>query len=268
MDMAFVLSVRCGKIGPRTNGNRVSPRWQCRDSSHTNGHKRKLQRFKRKQEVIVQPSGERDLENESLVAAAKELGRKKKFSLDACPALVLNADYQPLSYLPLSVWPWQEVVKAVFLDRVVILATYDFEIRSPSVSFELPSVVALKKYQQLGDKKPAFTRYNVFVRDDFTCQYCCRQFPPTELTFDHVIPRSKGGKGGWKNVVTACIDCNYKKGSKLLQELPDVKLFKKPIEPNNSQLQNCAKKYPPKHLHSTWRDYVYWDLSLENNDED
>eukprot|EP00188_Purpureofilum_apyrenoidigerum_P000396 Plantae.Rhodophyta-Purpureofilum_apyrenoidigerum.ctg11703.p1 GENE.Plantae.Rhodophyta-Purpureofilum_apyrenoidigerum.ctg11703~~Plantae.Rhodophyta-Purpureofilum_apyrenoidigerum.ctg11703.p1 ORF type:complete len:268 (+),score=39.42 Plantae.Rhodophyta-Purpureofilum_apyrenoidigerum.ctg11703:278-1081(+) len=267
MDAAFVAAGWSVKSS-RVENRRTSARWYCRDSTRPTGPKKKLQRFRKNVEVVVESNDLNNLENESLIAAAKELGRKKKFSLDSCPTLVLNADYQPLSYLPLSVWPWQEAVKAVFLDRVVILATYDFEIRSPSVSLELPSVVALKKYQQLGDKKPAFTRYNVFVRDDFTCQYCYKQFPTTDLTFDHVVPRSKGGKGGWKNVVTACIDCNYKKGSKLLHDIPDFRLLKKPIEPSNAQLQNCARKYRPKHLHSTWRDYVYWDLSLENHDED
>ncbi|MDP6833033.1 MAG: HNH endonuclease, partial [Alphaproteobacteria bacterium] len=69
-------------------------------------------------------------------------------SLERCPALVLNADYQPLSYYPLSLWSWQDVVKAVFLDRVQVLSAYDRVIRSPGFSMELPSVVALKRYIQ------------------------------------------------------------------------------------------------------------------------
>ena len=92
-------------------------------------------------------------------------------SLDSCPALVLNADYRPLSYFPLSVWGWQDAVKAAFLDRVTILSTYDRAIRSPSMAIRLPSVVALKRYRPLA-RRPAFTRFNVFLRDSFTCQYC------------------------------------------------------------------------------------------------
>ena len=79
------------------------------------------------------------------------------------PALVLNADYRPLSYYPLSVWPWQEVIKAVFLDRVDVVSTYDHMIRSPSFSMRLPSVVALKSYVTQ-DRPPAFTRFNLFRR--------------------------------------------------------------------------------------------------------
>jgi 5-methylcytosine-specific restriction endonuclease McrA len=85
---------------------------------------------------------------------------------DNCPALVLNADYQPLPYFPLSVWPWQEVVKAVCMDRVTILSEYDQEIRSPSFRMRLPSVVALKRYIQPA-RRPAFTRFNLFLRDRF-----------------------------------------------------------------------------------------------------
>ena len=65
---------------------------------------------------------------------------------DSCPALVLNADYTPLSYYPLSIWPWQTAIKAVFLDRVDIVAQYEREVRSPSARLKLPSVIALKSY--------------------------------------------------------------------------------------------------------------------------
>ena len=135
-------------------------------------------------------------------------------SLESCPALVLNADYRPLSYFPLSVWGWQDAVKAAFLDRVTILSTYDRAIRSPSTAIRLPSVVALKRYRPLA-RRPAFTRFNVFLRDSFTCQYCVAPFPVEDLTFDHLVPRSRGGRTTWGNVVTACSACNLAKGNRL-----------------------------------------------------
>ena len=116
------------------------------------------------------------------------------------PALVLNADFRPLSYYPLSLWPWQEVVKAVFLDRVDIIAEYDYVVRSPSTEFRLPSVIALRDFVRQ-DRPPAFTRFNVFLRDGFECAYCGTS---EHLTFDHVIPRSKGGRTTWENIVAAC----------------------------------------------------------------
>ena len=91
--------------------------------------------------------------------------------LEACPALVLNADYRPLSYYPLSIWCWQDAIKAVFLERVNIVSEYDRTVRSPSFEMRLPSVVSLKTYVK-PSRHPAFTRFNVFLRDRFTCQYC------------------------------------------------------------------------------------------------
>ena len=91
-----------------------------------------------------------------------------------CPALVLNADYRPLSYFPLSLWSWQDAIKAVFLDRVNIVAEYERVVRSTTFQMKLPSVVSLKSYVR-PMRNPAFTRFNVFLRDRFQCQYCGRQ---------------------------------------------------------------------------------------------
>jgi len=132
-------------------------------------------------------------------------------SPQALPALVLNADYRPLSYYPLSLWSWQDAIKAVFLDRVNIIAEYDHSVSSPSFTMRLPSVVCLKSYVQ-PSRHPAFTRFNVFLRDKFECQYCGS---PDDLTFDHVTPRAHGGETTWFNVVAACSPCNLRKGSKL-----------------------------------------------------
>ena len=134
--------------------------------------------------------------------------------LDACPALVLNADYRPLSYFPLSTWNWQETVKAIFLERVLALSHYDRVVRSPSSALRLPSVVALKEYIPQ-NRRPPFTRFNVFLRDRFSCQYCGDGCSASELTFDHLVPRSRGGQTSWVNVVAACTGCNLTKGSRL-----------------------------------------------------
>ncbi len=114
------------------------------------------------------------------------------------PALVLNADFRPLSYFPLSLWCWQDAVKAVFLDRVSVLNEYETEVRSPTLSMRLPSVIALKEYIPAA-RRPAFTRFNVFLRDRFECQYCGQGRPAPDLTFDHVVPRSRGGRTTWNN---------------------------------------------------------------------
>lgn len=179
-------------------------------------------------------------------------------ALESCPALVLNADYRPLSYFPLSLLPWQEAVKAVFLDRVDIVCEYEHKVRSPSVEMPLPSVVALKEYVS-PSRRPAFTRFNLFLRDSFSCQYCGST---EELTFDHLIPRLRGGRTLWGNVVTACASCNLRKGGRLPGEC-DMHPRRLPREPSVFDLQKNGRKFPPNYLHDSWRDYLYWDSELE-----
>jgi len=174
------------------------------------------------------------------------------------PALVLNADYRPLSYYPLSLWPWQEVIKAVFLDRVDVISTYDQVVRSPSFEMQLPSVVSLKSYVPQ-DRPPAFTRFNLFLRDGFACQYCGS---PDELTFDHVIPRSRGGRTTWENIVTACAPCNLTKGGRMPSQArmhPRIR----PHQPTVVELRENGRRFPPNYLHESWTDYLYWDSELE-----
>ena len=182
----------------------------------------------------------------------------QNISLEKCPALVLNADYRPLSYYPLSLWSWQDSIKSVFLDRVSIVSYYDRQIRSPSFSMKLPSVIALKSYIRT-QSNPNFTRFNVFLRDKFSCQYCgCKN----ELTFDHLLPRSKGGKTDWDNVVTACSSCNVKKGGRLIKD-SGMTLNQWPFQPTTEDLHKNGKNFPPNFLHKSWMDYLYWDVELE-----
>ncbi len=176
-----------------------------------------------------------------------------------CPALVLNADFRPLSYYPLSLWPWQEVIKAVFLNRVDVISTYEQVVRSPSFEMKLPSVVSLKSYVAQ-NRSPAFTRFNLFLRDAFACQYCRSE---QDLTFDHLIPRSRGGRTGWENVVAACGPCNLRKGSKLPREC-HMTPMRAPRQPTSWELQENGRGFPPNYLHESWRDYLYWDAELES----
>ena len=182
----------------------------------------------------------------------------QNLSLDKCPALVLNADYRPLSYYPLSLWSWQDSIKSVFLDRVSIVSYYERVIRSPSFSMKLPSVIALKTYIR-PQSNPNFTRFNVFLRDKFSCQYCGSK---NELTFDHLLPRSKGGKTDWDNVVTACSACNVKKGGRLLSK-SGMRRNQKPYQPTTEDLHKNGKNFPPNFLHKSWMDHLYWDGELE-----
>jgi 5-methylcytosine-specific restriction endonuclease McrA len=174
------------------------------------------------------------------------------------PALVLNADFRPLSYYPLSLWSWQDAIKAVFLERVNIVEEYDHAVHSPSLVMKLPSVVSLKSYVK-PSTNPAFTRFNVFLRDRFCCQYCGSR---DDLTFDHLLPRSRGGQTTWINVVAACSPCNLRKGNMTPSE---AKMFpsQSPIQPSVQHLHRNGRLFPPNYLHQSWLDYLYWDTELD-----
>lgn len=174
------------------------------------------------------------------------------------PTLVLNADFRPLSYFPLSTWGWEETIHAVFRDRVSVVEEYpNVFVRSPTLAMPLPSVVALKDYHP-GKKNVAFTRFNVFLRDGFSCQYCGGKFNAEDLTFDHVVPRCMGGRTSWTNVVAACRICNTLKADKTL-----MRPLRVPRKPTVYELLENGRRFPPRYLHESWRDYLYWDAPLE-----
>lgn len=177
---------------------------------------------------------------------------------DHCPALVLNADYRPLSYFPLSLWSWQNTIKAVFLERVNIVEEYDRVVHAVSFEMHVPSVVSLKAYVK-PTRTPAFTRFNVFLRDLFQCQYCGEH---EDLTFDHVVPRSRGGRTTWDNVITACAPCNLSKGG-YLPKHARMHPRTPPHRPTVAELQSNGRMFPPNYLHESWADYLYWDCELE-----
>lgn len=161
------------------------------------------------------------------------------------PIIVLSAIIRS------SLWSWQDTIKAVFLDRVTILEEYDRVVRLARFEMKLPSVVSLKTYIRPA-RRPAFTRFNVFLRDQFECQYCG---DPKDLTFDHVIPRSKGGRTTWENVVTACSPCNLTKGGRMPAQAkmhPRIR----PHQPTGIELREHGRRFPPNYLHESWADYL------------
>ena len=177
--------------------------------------------------------------------------------------LILNADFQPLSLLPLSTLTWKQACLMKLAHKIIVMEEHDFLIRSPSLAMHSPSVARLSKYVK-PNFKVKFNRTNVYIRDHFNCQYCHKtNLKYTELTLDHVVPRSKGGIMCWTNAVAACKSCNLKKGKRLLQSV-EMNLVKLPSKPTTIELQNNGKNFPPNYLHKSWHDYLYWDTELEN----
>lgn len=178
-------------------------------------------------------------------------------STPAYPALVLNADFTPVSVHPLSVWGFERTLRNFLKDRVTPLDYYNATLRSPSFEYKPPSVVALKQYVKRPNRV-IFSRMNIFLRDNFTCQYCAKRFPPSQLTFDHVIPRSKGGGTNFENIVAACQECNVRKGD--TYDMVPIR------EPRKPAYREIARASPPNvNFHETWLDWLYWSGVLEQN---
>ena len=181
--------------------------------------------------------------------------------LDNCPALVLNADFRPLSYFPLSLWCWQDAVKAVFLDRVNIVDHYDCYVRSPSFEMRLPSVIALKEYVQAA-RHPAFTRFNVFLRDRFTCQYCGRTASVARSDLRPCRPalaRRQDRMDQRRHRLRQLQPVEGQPAAAAKRHVPAAE----PVQPTTYMLQENGRAFPPNYLHESWRDYLYWDTELD-----
>lgn len=165
--------------------------------------------------------------------------------------LVLNADGQPVSYLPLSAVEWKEAITYLWLDKVTVLDWYDdWVVRSASWETRVPSVIMLKEMMRRR-RQPRFSKTNVYIRDLYTCQYCNTLQPRNNLTLDHVLPISKGGKTQWENIVAACSPCNARKGNKT-----HMKPLITPYAPDYYDLVNKRKKITFDVKHPAWIQYL------------
>ena len=170
--------------------------------------------------------------------------------------LLLNASYEPLKVIS-----WQRAITLLFAGKVEVIEEYSREVHSVTFSIKLPSILRLLKYVKVRKSKIVkFSRANIYARDNYTCQYCNTQFRSEELTFDHVIPVSRGGTKSWENIVTACIDCNRRKGGQTPHEA-GMRLVRKPAEPEWVPSLNLTIVF--KNAPESWRDYLYWNIELE-----
>jgi 5-methylcytosine-specific restriction endonuclease McrA len=168
--------------------------------------------------------------------------------------LLLNASYEPLNVIN-----WQRAIKLVFLDKVEVVEETDRVVRSITLSMKVPSVVRLTGFVRFRRKDAKYSRRNIYARDKNRCQYCGKRFPQDELTCDHVVPRSRGGRAQWDNIVTCCVSCNRRKGGRTPEEA-GLSLIKKPTRPSwywGFQIR-FANRRPPHQ----WR--VYLRIYLED----
>jgi 5-methylcytosine-specific restriction endonuclease McrA len=123
--------------------------------------------------------------------------------------LILDSTYRPLGLIS-----WKKAVALAWLEKADILEEYDEVLRSPSFEMNMPAVVRLVKYTRAREPRLRFSKRNLYTRDKGTCQYCGKHVSYDASTYDHVLPRCKGGKTGWNNIVIACAKCNEYKDDK------------------------------------------------------
>ncbi len=159
-----------------------------------------------------------------------------------------------LSYRPVKVIPWQRALCMHFVGKVEVLSAHEWHVHSVKLSYPAPAVVRLLRRQVTRPLHVRFSRENVYLRDNHKCQYCGVRCGPRELTLDHVVPRSGGGKTTWKNVVTACVACNRKKGRDS-PEQAGMRLRAVPQKPAwlAPRLLNLGEEQVPP----VWRDWLH-----------
>jgi 5-methylcytosine-specific restriction endonuclease McrA len=163
--------------------------------------------------------------------------------------LLLNFTFEPL-----KVVSWKKAITMVMLEKVEVIEEYDRMIRGVNLALRLPAVIRLNRFIRKGTPIVKFSRQNLYIRDRGICQYCGMPFERKELTYDHVIPRSKDGQTEWTNVVTCCVSCNHRKGGRTPEEA-GMSLIRKPKAPIWIPLLTVCLgiEEPP----DPWRDYLY-----------
>ena len=135
-------------------------------------------------------------------------------------------------------------------------------VRTPTAEIQAPRVIRLLTYDKLPKQTVKFNRRNIFARDGNQCQYCGKRFPTSELSLDHVIPRSQGGATTWENIVCACVDCNVKKGGRTPRQA-HMALIRKPEKPKRSPLLNLKLTQKKYQSWASFVDAAYWSVELK-----
>ena len=168
--------------------------------------------------------------------------------------LLLNSTFEPL-----RVVTWEKAIILVMLGKVEVIEEYKRMIRGVTFAIRLPAVIRLNRFIRRNTPIVKFSRQNLYCRDRGRCQYCGISFEQRELTYDHVLPRSKGGLTEWTNVVTCCISCNLKKGGRTPEEA-GMSLIRKPKAPIWIPLLTMSLGI--EETPDPWKDYLYLNHEL------
>jgi 5-methylcytosine-specific restriction endonuclease McrA len=153
---------------------------------------------------------------------------------------------------------WLEIsqLKAAYKDP------HDDFIQGVNFQLQVPRVIRLLSFDRVPKQVLRFNRRNLFARDGNHCQYCGQGFPTSELSLDHVVPKSRGGETSWENIVCACVACNVRKGGRTPQEA-HMKLIRHPVKPKRSPLLAVKLGNPKYESWKTFLDNAYWSVNLK-----
>lgn len=171
--------------------------------------------------------------------------------------LVLSQGYEPVKIVS-----WQRAITMLFLHKVEVIEEYDRNIKTTSFVAKIPAVVRLLKAFRRYKKPVKFSRINIYGRDKYTCQYCGVKKSIHDLTYDHIVPRSRGGKTSWTNIATCCQGCNGRKANRT-PEQAGMRLLQEPAQPVSSPVLvvTVSRQSAP----DAWRDYLYWTGELDQD---
>ena len=171
--------------------------------------------------------------------------------------LVLSQGFEPVKIVS-----WQRAITLLFLGKAEVIEEYDRDIKTTSVVIKIPAVVRLLNAFRRHKKPVKFSRINIYGRDKYTCQYCGAKKKIGELTYDHIVPRSHGGKTTWLNIATCCETCNRKKANRT-PEQAGMRLLKAPVQPTATPVLVVAVSR--ESVPDAWRDYMYWTSELDED---
>ena len=171
--------------------------------------------------------------------------------------LVLSQGFEPVKIVS-----WQRAITLLFLGKAEVIEEYDRDIKTTSVVIKIPAVVRLLNAFRRHKKPVKFSRINIYGRDRYTCQYCGAKKKIGELTYDHIVPRSHGGKTTWLNIATCCQECNRKKANRTPDQA-GMRLLKTPVQPTATPVLVVAVSR--ESVPDAWRDYMYWTSELDED---
>jgi 5-methylcytosine-specific restriction endonuclease McrA len=177
---------------------------------------------------------------------------------DSTRTLLLNQGFEPIKVIP-----WQRAITLLCLDKVEVIEEYDAQIHAVSLIVQIPAVVRLRHAFRRHARPVKFSRVNIYARDGYRCQYCGERCAIDRLTYDHVVPRSRGGRTTWDNIVSACDTCNARKGNRTPAEAK-MALRSTPTRP--TWMPSVQIRVSTHSIPEAWRDYVYWTGQIDNDD--